>query len=135
MRRHLFVRPARPADSKQFLDWSCATENNEFDPEIPKCPTTITLCAYDKSGPLVYMPLQQPFFMEALAVRPGLSKAETAEALKELTKAAVTQAHILNKQEVYFLGSEPGTNAMAENQLFERLDYTVYRLKIRDTEQ
>lgn len=134
MRSRIFVRPARAEDAETFLQWSCSTENNEFDPEVPKCPSTITLCAYDKSGPLVYLPLAQPFVMESLAVRPGASISDITKGIKELTHAAVTQAHILGKQEILFLGTHEGTNNLSE-QIFERLPYSVYRLKIRDTEK
>jgi len=31
-----------------------------------------------------------------------------------------------------FLGTEDGTDAMAQNQIFERLPYAVYRLRLKD---
>jgi hypothetical protein len=135
MRDRVFVRPAKAEDVEKFYTWSVETENNEFDPEIAKAQSTITLCAYDKQGPLVYMPLQQPFFLESAAIRPGASASEIAVAFRALIEAAVTQAHIQQRAEIYFLGSEEGTDKLAQNQLFEHVDMPVYRLKIKDLER
>jgi len=132
--RHIFVRPIRPEDTKKFIDWSLETPNNGFDPEVPKYPSTITLCAYDKDGPLAFMPVQQPFMMDSVASRPGVSKGQIALALKEFTQALVTQAHIKGVGEIYFLATEEGTNKMAENQLFEELPYKVFRVKVKELE-
>lgn len=138
MRRWIFIRPAKPEDAEQFLEWSLATKGNEFDPAAAKHASTITLCAYDQTGPLAYLPLQQPimqpFFLESLAARPGLTKAETAAVLKEFMQAAVTLAEIKGVGEIYFLGTEEGTDAMAANQMFEKLPYTVYRVRVKDLE-
>lgn len=135
MRNHTMVRPAKPEEAGKFFEWAESTPNNEFDPEVPRYPSTVTLCAYDKDGPVVFMPIQQPFVMDALAVKPGAEKADVAVALRELLHAAVTQAHIKGIGEIYFLGTEDGTDHIAENQLFEKLPYTVYRLKLKDLEK
>lgn len=135
MPRRLWVRPARPDDALQFAEWSLANPHNGFDPAVPAYPSSLTLCAYDEHGPLAYLPLQQPVFLESLALRPDATPAETALALRELTQAAVTHAHARGAGELYFLGTEDGTNRMAENQLFERLPWPVYRLRLRDLDK
>lgn len=132
--RHIFVRAARPEDARKFTDWSLETPDNGFDPAVPKYPTTFVLCAYDKDGPLAYMPVQQVFMMDSVATRPGTSKGQIAMALKEFTQALVTQAHIKGVGEIYFLATEAGTNKMAGNQLFEKLPYEAYRVKIAGLE-
>lgn len=132
MRKHLFVRPAVAEDGKQFFEWSSNTPNNGFDPQVAAYPSTITWVVYDESGPLAYMPMQCPLVMDSLATRPGASKSEIAAALKELTQQFVTQAHIRGAGEILFLGTEEGTDKMAQNQLFEELPYKVYRLRIKD---
>lgn len=78
------------------------------------------------------MPVQVPLMMESVATRPGADKKEIAVALKELTQECVTQCHIRGAGEIYFLGTDAGTDAMAANQIFEKLNYTVYRLRIKD---
>jgi hypothetical protein len=135
VRNHIFVRPARSEEAVQFLDWSKRNTASEFDPEVARYPSTVTFCAYDGDGPLAYMPIQQPLFMESLAPRPGADKSRIAAALKELTQAAVTQAHVQGKGEIYFLGTDESTDAMAANHVFEKLPYSVYRLKLKDLEQ
>lgn len=132
MRNHLYVRPATVADADQFTEWSRATPDNAFDPEVAAYPSTITWCVYDRFGPLMFMPMQRPLMMESAAIRPGASKSEIAAAFKELTQQFVTQAHITGAGEIYFLGSEAGTDFLATNQLFEKLPYSVYRLKVKD---
>jgi len=132
--RHIFVRPARPEDTKKFIDWSLETPNNGFDPEVAKYPSTFVLCAYDKDGPLAYMPVQQVFMMDSVAGKPGASRMQIASALKEFTQALVTQAHVKGVGEIYFLATEDGTNKMAENQLFEELPYRAYRIKVAELE-
>jgi hypothetical protein len=135
LRRHLYTRPATQQDLEKFIQWSAATPNNGFDPDVPAYPSTITWCAYDSEGPLAFMPVQAPLMLDSLATRPGATKLEIAAALKELTQNAVTQCHIRGAGELYFLGSDKGTNFMAENQIFEKTDFTVYRLKIKDLEK
>ena len=130
----IFVRPATADDTKKFVDWSLENPNNGFDPEVAKLPTTLTLAAYDKTGVIAYQPAQQVFMLEALAPRPGEDKLRVAAAMKEFTQAIVTQCHLKGMGEVYFLGTEDGTNEMAANHTFEKLPYTIYRMKIRDLE-
>lgn len=134
LRKPIFVRPARAEDNEIFLEWSRNTPSNGFDTEVARYKSTITWCAYDKFGPLAFMPVQVPLMMESIASRPGASKLEIAQALKELIQQCITQAHIQGAGEILFFGSENGTNALAENQIFEKLDYTVYRLKVKDLE-
>lgn len=134
-RNHIFCRPARPDESKTFHEWSANNPENGFDPEVARYPSTITWCVYDKSGVLGYMPMQRPIFFDSLAARPGLDKATIAMMLKELTQEAVTQAHITGAGEILFFGTEAGTDHMANNQLFERVEFPVYRLKIADLDK
>jgi len=136
MRRHVFVRPARKEEAGDFLNWSVANKDkNGFDPNAPLHSTSFVLAAYDKTGVLAYQPVQNPFFLEGIAVRPGLDKRQVAECLKEFTQFCVSQGHIKGVGEIYFLGTDEGTDALAENHVFEKLPYTVYRLKLKNTEQ
>lgn len=132
MRKHVYVRPAKQEDAEIFTEWSRNTPNNAWDAEVAKYPSTITWCAYDHNGPLAFMPMQCPLMMESIASRPGADKKEIAVAMKELTQEFVTQAHIRGAGEIFFLGSEEGTDHMAANQIFEEVPYKVYRLRIKD---
>ena len=133
-RNHIFVRPAKAEDTQKFVDWSLENPNNGFDPEVAKRSTTLVLAAYDKTGVLAYQPVQQVFMLEALAPRPGEDKLRIAAAMKEFTQAIVTQCHLKDIGEVYFLGTDAGTDAMATNHAFEKLPYSVYRMRVSDLE-
>jgi hypothetical protein len=117
------------------LDWETHSPGNEFDPEVPKFLSTKTVAAYDKTGVLAYMPIQSPLMLESMGIRPGLDTKTVAATMKEFTQWAVTQAHAQGAGEIYFLGSEENTDKLAANQVFERLPYVVYRLKLKDLER
>jgi hypothetical protein len=152
LRKHIFVRPATEADALVFLDWAITNKDkNDFDPAAPLYPGSFTFCAYDEDGPLAFMPFQQPLaidgvtekrpvrenpiYLEGLATRPGISRQDMARALKELLQMAVTMCHIQGRGEIYFLGTDEETDALAANHLFEKLPYPVYRLRMSDLEK
>jgi len=130
----MFVRPVKPGDERRFLDWSLENPNNGFDPEVAKSPSTFVLCAYDKSGPVAYQPVQRVYMMDSYAGRPGNTKLQTAGAMKELFQETVTQAHINGVSEIYYLGTDSGTDAMTTNHAFEELPYKVFRVKVASLE-
>ena len=85
------------------------------------------------------MPVQEPVFgekspmlLESLAIRPGATNKEVSLALKELIQACVTLGHMKNTGEIYFLGTNEETNKFAENTIFEKLPWPVYRLRLSD---
>lgn len=128
----VFVRPILPEEAQTFYDWAVENPNNEFDPEVPKFPSSTTWCAYDKTGPLAYQTLQQPIMLESLATRPGLPPIQVSSLLKELTQNAISFASQRGVGEIYFLGSDDNTNQFACNKIFEKVDLPVYRLKLAD---
>lgn len=132
---HIFVRPARDNDGQMYFDWMKENEDkNAFDPAVATYPSSNTFCAYDKNGPVAYQTVQRPLVLESFAPRPGATDAQKAIALRELTQNAVTQAHIAGVGEIWFLGSDPETDEFATNQIFERVPYPVYRVKVRELE-
>lgn len=134
MRNRVFVRPAKEYEGKLFFDWAAESEVNNFDPEVPRFPSTVTWCAYDKDGPLAFQPVQRPLMLDSTAIRPGATKEQAVVAFRELVQNAVTQAHIVGAGEIYFLGSDQTTSDLAKNQAFEELDVRIYRLKVKATE-
>ena len=134
--KHVFVRPVKkdPQDIKQMFEFQKITEDNLYDAEVLNYPTTFVLCAYDKTGPLVYVPIQQPLFMESLGIKPGLSEVDTAVALKELTQALVHTAHVNGHGEIYFMCKEESTIEYAKRQCFEEVPWKVLRVKLSDLE-
>lgn len=130
--KRVYVRGIRPDEADTFYGWAKENTVNEFDEQVPLFPSSTTWCAYDHDGPLAYQTLQQPLFLESLAPRPGASKIEIALALKELTQNAITLAHSRGCGEVYFLGSDEDTDKLAVNQIFERVNLPLFRVKLKD---
>lgn len=133
MRNHVFVRPAESKDAGNVIEWS--KSNPFWDPEVGRFKSTYTLCAFDKDGPLMYIPVQQPQMLDVYAARPGATDHQLATALRELIQEVITQGFIRQSGEVYFLDTDPGTSALAENQLFAPLPWKVYRVKLADLER
>lgn len=135
MSRHVFVRPVRKEDTEKFIEWSKSTKNNLFDPMAGLYPTSFTICAYNENGPITYVPVQHPYFLEHLAINPNADKIDIAVSLKELTQFVVSQAHIKGVGEIYFLCKEKSTADFAKAQCFEEMPYRMFRLKISDLEK
>lgn len=131
-KRHVYVRPIRADETQMFFDWGKENPVNEFDPEVPYYSSSSTWCAYDSEGPIAYQTLQQPLMLESLAPRPGADKFKVASALKELTQNAISQAHLKGVGEIYYLSSDPATDAFAAHQIFEELPFKVFRLRLSD---
>lgn len=136
MRKYTYVRPARPEDRELFVKWTEDNlSRNAADPEVITYPTTFVLCAYDDKGPLVFMPIQQPLFLESLAIRPDADVISVAGALRDLFKAVVTQAHLKGSGEIYFISDEESIQEFAKNQVFKKMPVSLYRVKLSDLEK
>ena len=135
-RRHTFVRPARPEDRELFVKWTLENASrNGADPDVITYPTTFVLCAFNDKGPLVFMPVQQPLFLDSLAIRPDADPIEVAGAIRDLVKACIMQAHLKGAGEIYFISDEETIQTFAKNQLFHKLPVNLYRVKLADIEK
>lgn len=129
------MRPAVERDGASFSAWTVGTKDNLHDAEVLKYKGTVVWCAYESGGPVVFVPVQRPVMMEALAINPDSDPVNVAIALKELVQAIVTQCHIDGTGEIYFLCKEETTKKFAEKQAFEKLPWDMYRLKVADLEK
>lgn len=134
MSKLMFVRPARPSDAQKFTEWFINTPQNLHDQEVLSYPTTATLCAYDKNGPVAFLPVQFPAMLESLASNPSASKLDVAVAIRELVQEVVTQCHVIGRGECYFICGDESTAHMAVSYGFEEV-HKVFRLKLSDTEK
>ncbi len=132
MSRRIYVRPAQAHEGQLVFDWGKENPHGNFDPEVARFKSSVTWCAYDEDGPLVFQTVQRPLMLESLAPRPGATKQQISLAMKELTQNAITQAHVMDSGEIYYLGSNEGTDHLATNQIFETLPYSIYRVKLKD---
>jgi predicted peptidase len=133
--RHVFVKLAQVEDKEEFAQWSAGTKDNLCDADPLTYAGTIVLKAFDKDGAIVYVPVQRPAMMEALAINPERSAVDVAVALKELTQALVTKCYMENCGEIYMFCKEESTQKFAEHQLFERLEWACYRVRLKDLEK
>jgi hypothetical protein len=134
MREHIFVRPARPADAPAFTKWSLETKQNLFDPDVVRYPSTVVWMAFNKKGPVAFLPIQRPLLLDALAINPDADAAEVGTALKELTQNAVTQAHALGAGEIYFLCKDESTMEFAKRHAYEEMPWKLFRIKLKNLE-
>lgn len=135
MSRHVYVRPGSEKDVPVFSKWLQETKDNLFDQDVFSYRSTVTLCAYNESGPIVYLPAQRPFMMESLAINPEASPIDVAVALRELFHAIVMQAHLTGVGEVYFVCADEATIAFATKHAFEEMKHKVFRVKLSDLEK
>jgi hypothetical protein len=128
----IYVRPAQSHEGQLVFDWGMENAKGNFDPEVARFKSSITWCAYDKSGPVCFQTIQRPLMLESLAPRPGATKEQLALAMKELTQNAITQSWVCDAGEIYFLSSDSETDKFASNHIFEELPYKVFRCKLKD---
>jgi hypothetical protein len=134
--RQIWVRPAEKKDLLNIRDWMLPiAQLNLFDPDIVNYPQTQWLCAYDESGPLLYMPYQPVISMESLAPRPGLSAREEAMALREITKTVAYKAKECRIEEIVFACKDERVIDFAQAHGFEVLPWKVLRLKLKNLEE
>lgn len=136
--KQIFVRPAREADLKKLTSW--IPQNAAWDPTLYQYPSTLTWCAFNSSGVVAFLPVQQPLMMEALLFHPLSTSTQRAYAMKEFTCFAVAQSYQRGSGEVYFLcpektPEEKTTCEFARNWGFERVEMPVYRIRLVDLER
>ena len=129
--KQIFVRPARQEDMQKLALW--ANSNPAWDPRL--LPYTLTWCAFHEGEVIALLPMQRPMMIEAVAFHPLATYFEKALALKELTKALITNAYELGVAEIYFLGSDAATNGYAENHgVFRPVDMPTFRVRLSELE-
>jgi hypothetical protein len=130
MSKQVWVRKLVERDLPRFTQWiTRIADANILDPSVVTYPATTVLCAHTDK-PRLYMPVQKVPMLESLAPAPDLSPLEFAECIKQLVKAVVMAAGNEGMREVYFLCKDDNVIKLAERHHFERLPYTVMRLKL-----
>ena len=130
------MRQARPDEAATFTKWALSTPGNEIDSGVLTYKTTTARVAFDSDGPIVFQIIQRPLHMDSIAVRPGAAPHEVANALRALLQDTISTANAEGSGEVYFVGSEDTVPTIVQNQgLFEKMPYSLYRLKLKDLEK
>ena len=120
---HVLVRRADEEELSGFMKpWLKTTPDGElFDADILNHPSTFVLAAFNRSGILAFMPVQQPLMLENLILRPGLSTGETAHAITRLAEHAIEECFVRDAGEAYFLCRDASTLKFAERHHFREL--------------
>ncbi len=133
---HVLVRRADQEEIDELLPRFLETtpDGSLFDHDVLAHPSTFVLAAFNRSGALAFLPVQQPLMLENLIFRPGLSTGETAAAITRLTEHAVEECYLRDAGEAYFLCREPSTLKFAERHGFIPLPQKlqVRRLNVRE---
>jgi hypothetical protein len=105
---------------RKLREFARTTRDGELlDLDIFNHDSTFTLEAFGKDGAHAFCPIQQPLMMENLIFRPGLSQAETGQAIMRLAEHAVEEAYRRDVGEVYFLCRDESTSKFAERYGFK----------------
>ena len=115
-----------------MVSWGSA--NPAWDAKILNYGSSFALAAYNNSGTLGFLPVQRPLVMEAMGFHPLATDPQKALVMKELTHGLILQAYGFGAGEIYFMGSDNGTNDFAERQGFRRVDIPMYRVRLADLE-
>lgn len=124
---------------EQLLEFSRTTVDGDLiDLDVFEHDSTFTLEAFNKNGTQGYAPIAQPLMIEHLIFKPGLSIAETGQAIVRLAEHAIEEAYRRDVGDVYFLGHDPSTCKFAERYGFKELSkidppLRCYRLNLLET--
>jgi len=131
------VRPAKPNDAESAAEWAAVGfERNLFDPDILSYPQTTVFCAETDAGELVsFLPAQLVVMLESVASDPNAGDSMRGRALYFLFKHMQRIANVLHVRELYFVGTDEKLNVLAERCGFEKLEFPVYRFKLRKTNE
>lgn len=135
--QRILVREASPAEIEHMVAfWASQTPDGELlDENMLKQKDTAVFAAFDETGVLAFLPVQQPLMLENLIYRPGLSLRTTALATARLGEHALEETYRRDAGEAYFLCRNVDTLRFAERHGFRELPaaLTVRRLNLRET--
>lgn len=122
-----------------LTDFALTTLDGDLlDLDIFNHSSTFTLEAFGRYGAQAFCPIQQPLMMENLIFRPGLNRAETAQAIVRLAEHTVEEAYRRDAGEIYFLCRDESTSKFAEGYGFKDVaklatPLRCYRMNLLET--
>ena len=129
--KQLRLRAATPEDAKTITEWLNQNPFNQFDPAILQYPTLRVICSSKPGGePVAFLPSQKALILESLAVNPSATPLDSAQAMRDLTKAYTLYASTEGIREIYILDGGGGVDQLAQHHGFEQLNYRLYRMKL-----
>lgn len=127
--RRILARLAEEKDATNAAEW--AVSNGNPVSTALEYPSTLTVAVDEEDEPVLYQTFHPVLMLEALVVKPGISKRQAARAIKELYEAVKRVAETYHMKEMYFFTEKPGMQQMVEkHEMFERVDMPCYRCKL-----
>lgn len=129
----------RGAAPDKLLEFAQTTrDGNLIDLDVFRHDSTFTLEGFTRAGTQCYAPIAQPLMIEHLIFRPGLSIAETGQAIARLAEHAVEEAFRRDIGDVLFLGHDETTCKFAERYGFVEVSklpdpLRCYRMNLLET--
>ena len=131
MRRNMHVRKLNPHNMAEVKQCEDALQGKpHLDPEVFTYPATSILVAEDGVS-RVFQPIQTCYMIETIGYDPSVPDLSLAFAMKQFTSIAVWEANNAGIGEIYYLGTNEGTNLLALNNGYEEVCCKVFRLKVR----
>lgn len=124
---------------EKLLEYARSTrDGNLIDLDVFEHESTFTLEAFGKDGARAFSPIAQPLMIEHLIFRPGLSIAETGQAIVRLAEHTIEEAYRRDVGDIYFLGHDESTCKFAERYGFQELSkldppLRCYRMNLLET--
>lgn len=118
---HVLIREV-DRDAPLLKEWVRSTPDGDlFDADVLAHRSTFVLMAFNQSGPMGFLPVQQPLMLENLIFRPGLSLHETAAVIARFGERALAETYQRDAGEAYFLCRDKSTLAFADRHKFSPL--------------
>lgn len=127
--RRILTRLAEPKDAKNTAEWA-VTDGNPVSTALTY-PSTFTVAVDEEEETVLFQTAHPVLMLEALVVKPGLSKRKIARAIKALYNAMKVVADTGYMKEMYFFTKNPDLMKMVEkHDMFTRVDMPCYRCKL-----
>lgn len=131
MANEIFVRPMKKEEIEQFERWALLnSELSLLDPAIVAYPT-LRVMAAENGRVIGYLPYHDVLMLESFAPDPEATDLERAEACRQFVKTVYSVASSAGVREIVYFGKDDRLNRVAERHGFEKIEFPVYRLKVK----
>jgi hypothetical protein len=134
----LLVIPRQGVPEK-LMEFARTTRDGDLiDLDVFNHESTFVLEAFGKGGTQGFAPVAQPLMIEHLIFRPGLTRAQTGQAIVRLAEHVIEEAYRRDVGDVYFLGHDESTCEFAELYGFKEVSKLAeplrcYRMNLLET--
>ena len=128
--KEMTIRPLQQYDIGEFSHWTMRNEvMNRVDPDITTYPT-LNVWLAQNGRHVAYLPVHSVLMLESLAPNPNATDLELVQAIAQLVKHVIAASWGSGAREIWFHGTDPRVNRIAERHGFERVTGDMFRLKV-----